>query len=476
MKRTTTLTLRVLAADLLWICLAMLAAVTVRYGIGWGDETTGSVLRSFGPELVSALLLWMMLSSWKDLDGFASGWWLPTVVSQVSVAVGTLMAVLLAGEYLARNFISRLVLLYFSALLIVGFTGIRYAIYTAIVAKRRKGAVRRVVIVGADKIAAELAAKINLHPELGLEVAGYLYPEGDQRCEEIRDHPQSTTVPALGVMELLADKKVDELVLLNPQSSQRELLNLVAQCRNEGMQVSVVPPLYDLYLSQTAIVDVGGVPILRFQQPEAPLATLVAKRMVDLTLGSLLAVVASPVVAVAAITLRLRKGSAFRPEVRCGQYGRPFRMYRLNVNRLPVDASPAERFIDGISISELPNLINVLKGDMSLVGPRPESMDRANQYSEWTRQRLNAKPGITGLAQVHGLRDEHSSEEKARFDLQYCLKPSLFLDLTLILQTIWTLLARSVRTQSTGSSKSTPNPAQRTEIFIGVNRSQSGAD
>jgi lipopolysaccharide/colanic/teichoic acid biosynthesis glycosyltransferase len=477
MKRTTTLTLRVLGADLLWICLAMLAAVTARYGVGWGDETTSSVLRSFGPELISALLLWMLLSSWKDLDGFASGWWLPNVVSQVSVAVSTLMTVLLAGEYLARNFISRLVLLYFAALLIGGFTGIRYALYIAIVAKRRKGAVRRVVIVGADRIAAELAAKINLHPELGLEVAGYLYPEGDQRCEEIREHhPQSTTVPALGIMELLAEKKVDELVLLNPQSGQRELLNLVALCRNTGMQVSVVPPLYDLYLSQTAIVDVGGVPILRFRQPEAPLATLVAKRVVDLSLGSLLAVLASPMVAVAAIALRLRKGRAFRAEVRCGHNGRPFRMYRLNVNRLPANASPAERFIDGISISELPNLINVFKGDMSLVGPRPESMDRANQYSEWTRQRLNARPGITGLAQVHGLRDEHSSEEKARFDLQYCLRPSLFLDLTLILQTIWTLLARSVRAQIPGASKSMPDTVQRTEIFIGVNRSQSGAD
>jgi|GraSoiStandDraft_8_1057269.scaffolds.fasta_scaffold18456_2 lipopolysaccharide/colanic/teichoic acid biosynthesis glycosyltransferase len=474
MKRTTPLTLRVLAADLLWICVAMLAAITARFGFGWGDETASSVARSFGPELISALLMWMMLSSWKDLDGFASGWWLPTVISQVSVAVATLMAVLLAGEYLARNYISRLVLLYFAALLIVGFTGIRYAIYVAIVTKRRMGGVRRVVIVGADKVAAELAAKINLHPELGLEVTGYLYPEGDLRCDEIRDHRQSTTVPALGIMELLAEKKVDELVLLNPQSSQRELLNLVAMCRNAGMQVSVVPPLYDLYLSQAAIVDVGGVPLLRFQQPEAPLATLAAKRVVDITLGILLGILALPIVTISALILRLRKGQAFRPEMRCGQYGRPFRMFRLNVDRLPVNAGPGERFLDGLSISELPNLLNVLKGDMSLVGPRPESLERANQYSEWTKQRLNAKPGITGLAQVHGLRDEHSSERKARFDLQYCLRPSLFLDLTLIVQTVWTLLARSVWTQA---SKTQPAmPAGKTEILIGVNRSQSGAD
>src|SRR5262249_37625058 len=117
----------------------MLVAVTARYGFGWGNETVSSIARSFGPELVAALLLWMMLSSWKSLDGFASGWWLPTVISQVSVGAGTLMLVILAGEYLARNYLSRLVLLYFAGLLIPGFIGIRYAIYSAIVARRRMG-------------------------------------------------------------------------------------------------------------------------------------------------------------------------------------------------------------------------------------------------------------------------------------------------------------------------------------------------
>jgi len=96
------------------------------------------------------------------------------------------------------------------------------------------------------------------------------------------------------------------------------------------------------------------------------------------------------------------------------------------------------------SLTELPQLWNVLRGDMSLVGPRPESPERVKYYSEWQRQRLKVPAGVTGLAQVHGLREQHSSEDKARFDLQYIFNWSPFLDFSLILQTVWTLLFRGL--------------------------------
>jgi lipopolysaccharide/colanic/teichoic acid biosynthesis glycosyltransferase len=98
-----------------------------------------------------------------------------------------------------------------------------------------------------------------------------------------------------------------------------------------------------------------------------------------------------------------------------------------------------------MSITELPQLWNVLRGEMSLVGPRPESYDRVRRYSEWQQRRLSIKPGMTGLAQVQGLRDQNSSEEKARFDLQYILNPSATGDIAILLQTLWTLTKRSFR-------------------------------
>jgi lipopolysaccharide/colanic/teichoic acid biosynthesis glycosyltransferase len=79
---------------------------------------------------------------------------------------------------------------------------------------------------------------------------------------------------------------------------------------------------------------------------------------------------------------------------------------------------------------------------MALVGPRPESSERVRRYSDWQRQRLTVRPGLTGLAQVHGLREQHSSEEKSRYDMQYIHQWSLFMDVSLLLQTVWTLVVR----------------------------------
>jgi lipopolysaccharide/colanic/teichoic acid biosynthesis glycosyltransferase len=117
-------------------------------------------------------------------------------------------------------------------------------------------------------------------------------------------------------------------------------------------------------------------------------------------------------------------------------------MWRLDVVR-PADLkSGFESFLDYLSIAELPQLFNVIAGQMSLVGPRPEPPARIETYSEWQHRRLRVKPGMTGLAQVHGLRACSSSEQKTRFDLQYVMDPHLLWDISLLLQTIWTLATR----------------------------------
>jgi hypothetical protein len=120
-------------------------------------------------------------------------------------------------------------------------------------------------------------------------------------------------------------------------------------------------------------------------------------------------------------------------------------MLRLNVDRNPRNGSGFERFLSQSSISELPQFWNVFRGEMSLVGPRPEGPERAQRYSAWQQQRLSIKPGMTGLAQVHGLREQHPSEDKTRHDLQYMLRPSLLKDLSLLIETMWTLALRLIK-------------------------------
>jgi len=186
-------------------------------------------------------------------------------------------------------------------------------------------------------------------------------------------------------------------------------------------------------------------PVLQLAKPGLSGVALVWKRGLDLLLGTLLSLVAVPILLPLAVALRSTRGRAFRWEKRCGLGGRPFAMLRLNVDRNGGTSSRFEQILRDLSLSELPQLWNVLRGDMSLVGPRPESPQRVCRYSEWQQKRLTVKPGITGLAQVQGLREQHSSEEKTRFDLQYLLSSSPWTDLSLLLQTVWTLAMRSFK-------------------------------
>jgi lipopolysaccharide/colanic/teichoic acid biosynthesis glycosyltransferase len=183
---------------------------------------------------------------------------------------------------------------------------------------------------------------------------------------------------------------------------------------------------------------------LRINDGEATTLQMVLKRTVDLVLGSALLALGSPILLATMATLWIHKGKAFASEMRCGCNGRPFRMYRFNVDRAAANLSGTEKTLALLSVTELPQLLNVLKGDMSLVGPRPEPYDRVKRYSDWQRQRLSCKPGVTGLAQVHGLREENSSEAKAYYDLRYIQDWSLLADLSLVLQTIWTISRRFI--------------------------------
>ena len=433
----------ILAADLLWLVIAFLGADVLRYGVRWGAPQEG-----FAPHLVPfvsmAWLLWAVLSRKMSLDGFRGGWHSPAMVSALFLGVSFLMTLLLAGSYLSRLYVSRLALGYFGVLLLSGLIAIRYGARLLLRARHRAGKVGRVVIVGGGQVARELALKIERHPEMLCRVVGFLYPQDASGNLDLQPNPtrEATTVFTLQVVDLLHSQHVDELILALPTPSWPELLNLVGRCRGQGINVSLVPQPYELYLSQPDLLDLGGLPLLRLRESSTSSMFFHWKRIWDLALTAVLSSVAVPVLLLAAGVLRWSKGRAFRWETRAGQYGRSFAMLRLNVDRHANGLTRFERFLQQLSITELPQLFNVLCGEMSLVGPRPESPDRVRHYSEWEQQRLSVRPGITGLAQVHGLREQHSSEEKTRFDLQYLLKPSPTTDLSLLLQTSWTLIIR----------------------------------
>jgi lipopolysaccharide/colanic/teichoic acid biosynthesis glycosyltransferase len=273
-------------------------------------------------------------------------------------------------------------------------------------------------------------------------VVGFLFPTGDDFVEPLLHAGQSSQLNSLQIETLLESNGVDELILTSRVPDQREVLDLISNCRHRGVRISVVPNLYELYVNRPALIDLDGLPLLRLNEGEATTLQMGLKRVVDLTLGSILLVLGSPVLLASLATLWIQKGKALASEMRCGYNGRPFRLYRFNVDRAARELNGTEKMLALLSISELPQLLNVLKGEMSLVGPRPEPFDRVKRYSDWQRQRLSCKPGVTGLAQVHGLREENSSEDKAYYDLRYIQDWSLLSDLSLVVQTIWTISRR----------------------------------
>lgn len=431
----------ILAGDLAWIVLSSVTAYMLRTASPWSAGHLRIAFHESVFLMTAASLAWLLLFYRLKLDGFYGGYEVAATLSQLfSGAIALVLLVASAGFLLHKDG-SRLLLASFAALFfLAAFTG-RLAARALARKFAGRGSRRRVLIVGKGRIAQELAERIHKHPEMRWELVGFLFPSAGDLVEPVLDGG-SQQLNSLGIDSLLKRQAVDELVLAAPVPDQGEMLNLAANCRHRGVRVSVVPSLYQLYVNRPALLDLDGLPLLHFAEGKPTAIQSAAKRSFDLALSFTLLLAVSPLLALSGLLLRMQKGKALLAEPRCGRNGQPFRMYRFNSRRGASGVSALERLLQMLSITELPQLVNVFKGEMSLVGPRPETEERVKRYSDWQRQRLICKPGMTGLAQVHGLREESASEDKAYFDLRYIQDWSLLTDLALILETMWTIPRR----------------------------------
>jgi lipopolysaccharide/colanic/teichoic acid biosynthesis glycosyltransferase len=467
----------ILTADLAWGVVAMPLAYLARYGWVWHGPTDRTAL-IFVPPLLAALLLWSLMSTWVRLDGFRAGWLFSAVVSQLVLAVVALMCALLALAYLLGEYISRLALGYFGLLLFSGFLAIRVIARSVLASRRSRGLVSNVVIVGNGLLAREMAAKIESHPEMLRKVVGFLSPGEDAAGAPPyvrRDH--ATVVRTPDIAEMLKSSGVDELILTLPEPGHAEVVDLTSRCARLGIAVSMIPQPYELYVTKPELTDLDGLPLIGLQRGSFIGSEPFWKRPFDIAITLALLPVCIALILCGAALLKINKGQACCRERRCGKGGKEFWLYRLNSPRRGTDLAFFERLLQTLSITELPQLFNVLRGDMSLVGPRPEGTDRARHYTDWHRQRLNVKPGITGLAQVHGLRDQHSSEDKTRYDLQYILHRSAFQDVSLLLQTAWTLILRLAHAPAMGNAATSLDvEIEVQKDLVHAHSSQSSAD
>ncbi len=435
----------ILLSDLVWLGCSIVLAWLLRYGLLW-QAAPRSIIQGFVLTLLESCLIWTLLCSSVDVSGFRVGWRTPAIVSHLTLVVGILMLTLLASAYLSRIYFSRLALGYFAVATLCGFVCIRLSARAILDARNLSDTVRKIVIIGNGPVARETAARFARHPELRCKVIGLLTPE-DASPGLLNGELSALAapIPTCGVIESLRSKHVNELVFATSHNSDHRIAELMDECVKQGFVVSVVPQPYELYLSAPELLDLDGIPILRLRNSLTEVRGRTWKRLTDVALGIPLLILSLPIVVSAALVLKIKKGKAFCSEERYGWHGHRFSIYRLNSPRKGANLPGYERILQHLSITELPQLWNVLRGDMSLVGPRPEGFDRVRHYTDWHRQRLNVKPGMTGLAQVHGLRDQHGLEDKTRFDLQYILHRSVFQDFSLLLQTLWTLVGRFQR-------------------------------
>lgn len=428
------------AADLAWILFAFLGADVLRYGTTWTVDER-ALIHGLVPFPIAAAVTWSALSLFMQMDGFRGGWRASAVFSQLLLGTCCTFAVLTVLGYFTGSYVSRLALAYFMLLLAAGFAGIRFGGRLLIRLWHDGGAVWRVLVIGGGRVAQEVAAKIEQHPETLCKVVGLLFTNNDGEYLLPSQTPSSQH-STFEVFDLLRDLRVNELIVALPYTPSAEVRKMLGRARDMGIATSLVPQSYELYAHRPKLFSLDGLPLLQLQEPGLRQRYIALKRVLDILVAAVLVIPASVLLTPIALLLLLMKGSAIRRETRVGQYGVSFSMWRLDVQRRVLDRSFFESLLDRFSITELPQLWNVIAGQMSLVGPRPELPAQMQTYTEWQQRRLRVKPGMTGLAQVHGLREYSSSEQKVRFDLQYVMDAHLLWDISLLLQTIWTLATR----------------------------------
>ena len=416
-------------------------------------------LAAYLPLLVVVLPLWMVLLAAQRLT--APGQVLSLrreALKELQVAALGVLVLAAVGYLLRLHFISRPFLLLFGVI-----NGGVLALARVVERRTRLGRrlaevpQRVVVIVGCGSEAAALARGVATHRAWGLSLRGMVDPDGCGRTE-IEGFPVLGEVRTLP--ELLAREVIDEVVLAVPTRQLGELEPVLLHCQELGVRVRVALAPFPHLRPHVEVEALDGMPLLTFAtMPTAPLA-LFAKRLIDVVVASVALVVSAPLWLAAALAIRATsRGPVLYRQVRCGLHGRRFvlRKFRtmvedadarrdevahLNVMDGPVFKAPGDprvtpvgRLLRRSSLDELPQLLNVLAGEMSLVGPRPPIPEEVEKYEPWQRRRLAMKPGITCLWQISG-RSELDFATWMELDLSYIDHWSLALDLRILALTV----------------------------------------
>lgn len=321
------------------------------------------------------------------------------------------------------------------------------------------------LVAGAGEIGKSLVGRLERHREYGLNVIGFIDTDPIYDAENMRCMKRLGRPADLG--EIIEKYGIKRVIIAFSRTSHQQILDMISQCQRMSVDVSIVPRYFGAFSYQSEIEDIEGLPIVtlpgNFRQGRV---ATIGKRSIDLTLAFLAAVILAPVFPAIAIMIKLdSRGPVLFSQKRMGLDGKVFRMYKyrsmiIDADEKKVDLSRNNdlhgpifkikedprvtrlgRLLRKLSLDELPQLINVFRGEMSLVGPRPLIVKEALQCKGEASQRHKVKPGITGLWQMLG-RNEIPYEEMMQLDSFYVKNWSLTLDIKIIMKTFFTVLRK----------------------------------
>jgi exopolysaccharide biosynthesis polyprenyl glycosylphosphotransferase len=445
----------VLVADWLLVVALFLVVSRVRFGIDWTHvwDRTLPGWPALIPLLVTAASAFALATGQYEIRP-TDAWQLDLTraVRAVSIFAAASLAMLFLFD---RDDVSRLFLIAFFATVFFGMVAIRATARVWFRHRRATGkGIVNVLVIGSGPVAEGFISEATAHAEAGLNVIGFL----DSPGRNLLDHSRLGTVEDLPVV--LEHLVVDEVVVCLPLDAWSRIGSIAHLVEQQGKAVRIPVQLPGTINSRSRLDHLAGVPVLSLvSAPDQPLATA-CKRFIDLVVAAIALTLLAPFGGLIAFSIFLRDG---RPvlfaQPRVGLNGRTFTLWKFRTMDVDAERRLAEvaglnerdgpvfkasrdprvtafgRVLRATSLDELPQLWNVLKGDMSLVGPRPALHSEVEQYDPWHRRRLSMKPGMTGLWQVSIRNDKQFDSWVAR-DLEYIDSWSLLQDLKILGRTI----------------------------------------
>jgi exopolysaccharide biosynthesis polyprenyl glycosylphosphotransferase len=329
--------------------------------------------------------------------------------------------------------------------------------------RRHRNYLQNTVIVGAGEVGQLVGRKLLKHPEYGINLVGFIDAEPRERRDDLEHLTLLGPPERLPALVRLLD--IERVIVAFSKGGHDSALDLIRTMKDLDVQVDVVPRFFELLSPDVGIHTVEGLPLIGLASSRLSPSARFLKRALDLVIGVAVLVIALPLFALIAFLLKIDSpGPIFFRQVRMGQGDRTFRIFKFRTMVADADDRKREvahlnqhlrnggdarmfkipddprvtrvgRWLRRYSLDELPQLLNVVRGEMSLVGPRPLILDEDRYVASWARKRLDLKPGCTGPWQVQG-RNSIPFEEMVKLDYLYVTAWSVFGDLKLVAKTV----------------------------------------